>query len=279
MTLPLYGLFALLIVAFAVFRLFFYRPWRRRRVSQQPFPQEWDRLLADDWPLYRRLSGEQRDRLQQRILIFLDEKTFYGCAGQEVTDHHRCLIAAQACLLTLNMPTDSYDALQSILLYPGAYRTPVVDVDESGVRMEETHAREGESWENGRIVLSWQDVLHGAEDDHDGFNLVLHEFAHQLDAASGSANGAPVLHDSETAKHWYQAFSKAFKKHCHEVEHHHHTLIDPYGATNPAEFFAVLTELFFEKPGKLERVHPELFELLADFYRIDPREWEESFHP
>lgn len=273
MTLPIYGLLAALVVALAAFRVFCYRNWRRGRIAGRPFPEQWHRFLLQNWPLYRRLSTSERQRLQRRILVFLDEKAFYPCGGMALDDNGRCLIAAQASLLTLNLPVDCYDALQSILVYPDAYRARHDGPDEHGIWQEDDLDREGESWDNGRILLSWEDVLDGARDDHDGFNLVLHEFAHQLDAASGSTNGAPVLSNRATAQRWQDAFSRAYKQHCREVSQHRDTVIDPYGATNPAEFFAVLTELFFEAPQKLQEAHGDLFELLTAFYRIDPRTW------
>lgn len=257
--------------------------WHRQRRRQQrlatfsrPFPADWERQLRRDFPLYRRLGKDERRRLQRLMREFLHDKTFYPCDGLTLTPRMQRLIAAQACLLILyrasdDAPLRDYADLNAILVYPDLFQVDDVEVDEYGVVHEQTDIRAGESWERGRVILAWEDVRVGARGLSDGSNVTFHEFAHQLDQHDGRANGAPVLADADMAEAWYQAFSAAFTRLSTQTDEQ--GLIDPYGATHPAEFFAVVTEVFFEQPHALAHEEPDVFALLQAYYRVDPRRW------
>lgn len=234
------------------------------------FPAAWDAILARNFPLDARLPDEDRRELRRRIQIFLAEKHFEGLGGLDLTDEIRVTIAAQACLLLLHRGEDDYPRLSSILVYPTAYEAPVMTRSANGVVTEGRQARLGEAWISGAVVLSWNDVRHGAADCRDGHNVVLHEFAHQLDMEDNVANGAPVLPRRSMYVAWARVLGEAYENLQQKVAKRHRTVMDRYGATNPAEFFAVASETFFEKPVQLHKKHPELYEQLRGFYRQDP---------
>ena len=217
-----------------------------------------------------RLTAEDRAELFGLIQIFLVEKRFEGCGGLEITDEVRVTIAAQACILLLHRETDDYPNLTSILVYPTTYVVREGRRTAEGLVAEGPQARLGESWARDVVVLAWDSVLSGAADIHDGHNVVLHEFAHQLDQEDGTGDGAPALSRRSMYVAWARVLGHDFDQLVSDVAHHHRTLIDRYGATNPAEFFAVVTETFFEKPRELRARHPELYTLLKEFYRQDP---------
>jgi Mlc titration factor MtfA (ptsG expression regulator) len=242
----------------------------RKRLMKQKFPPEWLSIIERNVPYYHCLSPEGQIELQGLIQVFLDEKQFEGCGGLKITNEIRVTIAAQACLLLLGRETDFYPTLRSILVYPHAYVAPVKKVDSDLLVTEGLEARFGESWSHGYVILSWDDVLKGASDIHDGHNLVFHEFAHQLDEESGAADGAPVLPYRSMYIAWARVLGNEYKKLIKSIEQNRPTLLDKYGATSPAEFFAVATEFFFEKPVELKRLHSELYEQLRLFYQRDP---------
>jgi len=216
------------------------------------------------------LPPEDRDELIGHIKVFLAEKRFEGCGGIQITDEVRVTIAAQACVLLLHRATDDYPTLSSILVYPTTYLVPGGHPTPDGLVSDEPQARLGESWTRGEVVLVWDNVLSGAADIHDGHNVVLHEFAHQLDQEDGAGDGAPVLARRSMYVAWARVLGHDFDQLVRDTERHHRTLLDRYGATSPAEFFAVATETFFEKPRQLRSKHPELYAELRDFYRQDP---------
>jgi Mlc titration factor MtfA (ptsG expression regulator) len=201
--------------------------------------------------------------------VFLAEKTFEGCGGLELTREIKLTIAAQACLLLLHRETDLYPHVDAILVYPSAYVVRARKHD-GVVVVEEDEARLGESWQQGLVVLSWDHVLSGAAAPNDGQNVVLHEFAHQLDSESGAMNGTPELGTRARYSAWARVLGGEFAELSERLHRGRPSDIDPYGATNPAEFFAVLTEMFFEKPEALQRRHPVLYDELSAFYRQDP---------
>jgi MtfA peptidase len=217
-----------------------------------------------------RLPSDDRKELRSRIQVFLAEKHFEGLGGLEMTDEIRVTIAAQASLLLLHRGDMDYPRLSSILVYPTAYEANVVMSKKDGIVTEKREIRLGESWNIGAVILSWDDVLYGAADCHDGRNVVLHEFAHQLDMEDNVADGAPVLPRRSMYVAWARVLGSEYKHLQMEAARHHHPVMDTYGATNPAEFFAVATETFFEKPVQLLRKHPELYAQLREFYRQDP---------
>jgi len=250
--------------------------WRLKRALARPFPDDWDRLLVRNNGLYRRLPDELRRQLQQRVKRFLHEKHFQGAGGLEVDDEIRVTIAAEASLLTLNRGPEVFPRLRWIIVYPTTF---IVEgeswVEEDGVVEEGPRDLLGESWHNGRVILAWDSVRHGARHVGDGENVVLHEFAHQLDSESGSTDGAPLLGSHSALRGWAEVLSEEFLRLRDHRLRGRRTLIDEYGATNPAEFFAVATETFFERPREMARHHEALYDMLRTYYRLDPAQWEE----
>ena len=284
---------ALLLVG-AIAGLPRWRAWRRRAWASRPFPQAWRTILRRRVPLYRQLPPDLQLQLRRRILEFLAEKPFLGCAGLVLTDEMRVTIAAQASLLRLNRDGPMFPELRQVLVYPGAFLVDRVHAAPGGVLREERRALAGESWQQGQVILSWQDVLDGARIPDDGHNVVLHEFAHQLDQETGAANGAPLLGSRAAHARWADVMRREFaglqaRTRAREAFREQSEagwgwadrapapppgdLISDYGATNEAEFFAVVTEVFYEQPQALAWRHPELFALMRDYYRVDPREW------
>lgn len=246
------------------------RTRRRERLRQRPLPDGWIAIIERNVPYYRTLNASDRRELHGHIQVFLAEKRFEGCGGLELTDEIRVTIAAQACILLLHRDTDYYPSLRTILVYPDPYIARVARRLPGGIEIEGREVRLGESWVAGAIVLSWDDVLRGAADVHDGHNVVFHEFAHQLDAESGSANGAPDLPRRSMYIAWARVMKAEYAHLLDDLAHHRDTVLDGYGSTSPAEFFAVATECFFEKPVQLEKTHPALYDQLKLFYRQDP---------
>lgn len=251
----------------------FFKRRRRRKIAERPFPDTWLRLLTRNVAYYNLLTPEEQSELQRHIQIFLAEKRFEGCGGLKITDEVRLTIAAQACLLLLNRETDYYPGLSSIVVYPDAFIAPVRKSVDGYVQLEGEEVRLGESWGMGTVVLSWADVQYGATEIDDGENVVLHEFAHQLDNEDGEANGVPRL-EKGGYRTWAKVLSREYQQLIQDVERHRPTVVDEYGTEDPSEFFAVVTETFFERPIELKERHPELYGLLRDFYRQDPaRRW------
>lgn len=250
---------------------------RQRRltaaINNTAFPAPWRKILKRQLPLYRSLPADLQLKLKKLIQLFIAEKQFIGCEGLEITDEIRLNIAAQACLLMLNRPTALYPNLRSILVYPAAYLVPVSNTDAAGVVSHDNQLRLGESWQQGKVVLSWPDSQQGAADPFDGHNVVLHEFAHQLDQENGSANGAPFLASTEAYRVWSQVLSDEFATLQQRLRQGIPSLFNAYAATNPAEFFAVITEVFFEQPQEFSAQHPVLYRQLAQYYRLDPLLW------
>jgi Mlc titration factor MtfA (ptsG expression regulator) len=246
---------------------------RRAKAARQPFPAEWLAILEKNVPICRRLPEEDREELRRHILVFLSEKRFEGCGGLEITDEIRVTIAAQACILLLHRETDYYPGLTSILVYPRTYVAEKARHMVGGMVLEGYDVRLGESWHHGVVVLSWASVRRGAAHIHDGQNVVFHEFAHQLDSAHGKGDSTPVLRDRFSFAAWAQTLGEDFEAFRRSVGHGSEEVLDDYGATDEAEFFAVATECFFEKARELRSVHPELYAALKDFYQQDPVSW------
>lgn len=246
---------------------------RRERLGASPFPDDWQRMLSRRMPLYRRLPPDLKRQLHQRVQVFVAEKAFVGCDGLSVTDEMRVLIAAQACLLVLNRPAAPYPSLAQVLVYPEAFVVDKEEEDEDGIRHRERQVLTGESWAESQVILSWPDVRHGARIDDDGENVVIHEFAHQLDQETGYANGAPALGGAGRYASWAQVLGEEFERLRERIDAGEETLLDDYGATDPVEFFAVVSEAFFEQPDHLLAEHPALYRELSRFYQVDPQRW------
>lgn len=243
------------------------------KAMNEPFPEEWRKILRHNFPVFRRMPTDLQLQMKQRIKRFLHDKQFIGCADFEITDEVRVTIAASACLLLLNRNTDVYSGLRYILVYPDAFLVERETRDSAGLAFSQKRGLLGESWSNGKVILSWDDVLRGNQKFDDGANVAIHEFAHQLDHATGATNGAPFLGSSARSKRWATVLTTEFERLRQAAYHGDETLIDQYGATEPAEFFAVVTETFFEKPKQLLREHPALFAELKNYYRVDPGDW------
>ena len=246
---------------------------RRNRLKARPFPPLWNAIIEINLPIYPRLSPKERKQLQGAIQVFLAEKQFIGCRGLQVTEEMKVTIAAVACLLLLNQRASYFQKLRSILVYPSTYLVHETTSTQDRVIEERLVARLGESWMNDQIILAWEQVKQDTFNWQDGHNVVLHEFAHQLDQEDGKADGVPILQQSSDYAIWAEVMTQEYLRLGHDIQQGKKTVIDSYGATNPAEFFAVVTETFFEKPQQLLRWHPELYRLLQHYYQISPVLW------
>lgn len=237
----------------------------------RPVPAGWRELIEKNVPFFRRLPPADQAELLGHVLVFLDEKTFEGCGGLEITDEVRVSIAAQACVLMLHDPDPGYFTdVSTVLVYPSAYVAPSIERRPDGTIVEGGGVRLGEAWTRGEVILAWDHVLGGAADVRDGQNVVLHEFAHKLDQEDGAADGAPTLPTRAHYLPWARVLGDEFRLLRTAVDKRRKTVLDAYGATNPAEFFAVATECFFEKGAAMRRKHPALYEQLQQLYRQDP---------
>jgi len=243
---------------------------RRDRLRAAPFPEAWLEILQRNVRHYGFLSEYEQHALRSDLRILIAEKFWEGCGGQTITDEVRVTIAAQACLLTLNLKHDFYPNVQSILVYPSGYRAPRRQVDALGIVTEGKDHRLGEAWRIGPVVLSWADVQAGGTNPRDGQNVVLHEFAHKLDMMDGTADGYPRLHEDEDYPRWFEAMSAEYAELVRRSERGQASVLDHYGAENAVELFAVATEAFFEKPLPLRRRHARLYAVLQEYYRQDP---------
>lgn len=237
------------------------------------FEPEWREHLEAGLPLYARLPEELRERLHGKITQFVRDKFFEGCGGVELTDRMVLSIAGQACLLSVMHEGDPYPLLRSVLIYPSSYRARETYADALGVVHEREVVRLGESWSNGTVVLAWDAVKQGATNIFDGHNVTLHEFAHQLDQADGRGDGTPRLASAACHAQWRRVMEAGKAELDRKVAAGRRTVLDRYGSTNEAEYFAVATETFFEKPRQLARKQPELYAVLRDYYQLHPAEW------
>lgn len=268
---PLAALVALLFLAAAAL---LGQPWwtrrRRARLLRRPFPAAWQRILQQHVPLAARLPAPLRQRLQQLVQVFIAEKPFIGCNGQRIDDRVRVSIAAQACLLLLGQDgTHCYPRLRQVLVYPEPFVVPRRQWLPGGVLHEQPQALAGESWVQGQVILAWSEVRAGTDAAGDGRNVVLHEFAHQIDQDGGDADGRPWRADAATAERFAAVMAAAFERLQHEAS----ATLDPYGASAPAEYFAVATEAFFERPQALAAEAPQVYAELARLYRLNPAAW------
>ncbi len=260
---------ALLVVAALVGQ-----PWleerRREELRARPFPAAWRRILRRRVPVFAHLPADLQMRLRRHIQVFVAEKPFIGCQGQGITDEVRVTIAAQACLLLLGHERpDCYPRLRQVLVYPDAF---VVSRERSlgaGLVQEQRRSMAGESWTQGQVILSWAEVVAGAADPSDGSNVTLHEFAHQIDQDTGVADGRPWRPSPAKRRRWSMVMHAAFERLRSEPS----ALIDGYGASEPAEFFAVVTEVFFERPHDLAAEAPAVYTELAALYGVNPMAW------
>ncbi|MCE2917872.1 MAG: zinc-dependent peptidase [Rubrivivax sp.] len=255
-----------------------WRRWRQARVVATPFPAEWRAILRRRMPLFARLPADVQLRAKKRAQVLLAEVPFVGCGGLVVTDEMRVLVATQAALLLLHARGDALAALREVWLYPDPFVVPTRVADGSGLVHEGVQARSGESWQRGTLVLAWSQVLVDAATPGTGHNVVIHEFAHQLDQAKGQAgggaNGAPWLPTARLRRRWAEVLGREFGLlRAGLAEGRDGGLLGAYAATDPAEFFAVASERFFDRPHDLATQYPALWEQLKSLYRCDPRWW------
>jgi MtfA peptidase len=245
------------------------RAWRRRRLLARPFEPQWLEFLARHVPHYARLTTAEQAKLRDDLRVFIAERHWEG-VGLALTEEMLVAIAGQACLLTLGLSVHLFDRVRTVLVKPGAYvgpeQIPVIhDIALYGetVRLGEAHYR-------GPVILSWNAAQRGGMLAEEGENLVLHEFAHQLDMLDGLADGIPPIGDPALRARWKSVMEQEYEQLARAAEGGRETLLDPYGATDEAEFFSVATECFFETPTELRDEHPRLYGLLAAIYRQDP---------
>ncbi|MEN3353375.1 MAG: MtfA peptidase [Betaproteobacteria bacterium] len=243
--------------------------WRRKRVLQQARldPVSW-RAAVERYPFIRALTEEELARLRELTILFMHEKQMHGAAGMRVDDEVRLAIALQACVLILNLGLDYYRGWLEVIVYPDEFVVEREYIDEAGVAHEVQEPMTGESWQRGPVILSWAD----AEEAGQGavYNVVIHEFAHKLDMLNGEANGFPPLHPDMSRARWSDAFTTAYERFCQEVDSGYDVELDDYAAESPAEFFAVMSEAFFEAPVGVQRAYPAVYSQLSQFYRQDP---------
>ena len=267
-------LIVLALVALAIVGALVGQPWLRERrrsaLRARPFPAAWRRILRDRVPLVARLPPDLQIRLRRHVLVFLAEKPFIGCQGQAITDEVRVTIAAHACLLLLGQERPGYyPRLRQVLVYPDAFVVQRERPVGAGLVQEQRRTMVGESWGEGQVILSWAEVAASAADPGDGRNVALHEFAHQIDQDKGAADGRPWRPGAARRRRWAAVMEAALQRLRQEPS----TVIDAYGATEPAELFAVVTEVFFERPRELAAEAPAVYSELAGLYGVDPTAW------
>jgi len=240
-----------------------YRRWRIRQLIRQPLSAQRTRWLSDHVAAYTSLEASKRRRLEQIALVMIQRCHWEGCDGLALTDQMRTQIAGHAAVMLLGAHDYYFDSVTAILVYPGVIR-----------RRHEGHRSPtvGEAWANGGVVLSWPEV-EAIGRGGGGHNVVIHEFAHHLDGRDGEMGGSIPFSSSSDQALWQQVATEEYERLVEDVRHRRHTVLDPYGATNEAEFFAVSSEAFFEQPHRMCQQHRELFDLLVRFYQTDPRAW------
>ncbi|WDI30413.1 zinc-dependent peptidase [Hyphococcus flavus] len=262
----------LLLAALAIGAHLLLQRRRRARLLAAPLSAANKAILVKRVPLYEKLPENLRPRLEGLVNRFLDEVTFYGAKGVEITDDIRVTIAAQASFLIVNKPNRWFHTLRTIHIYPAAFKSKLTEIKDH-VHSERDQARTGESWAKGPVILAWDHAAFGAVAPHDGHNVVMHEFAHQLDEQTGATDGSPLLDADHSASRWARVFQDAYERLREHASFGRETVMDYYGATNPAEFFAVVTEVFFERPRALRAEEPALYAELVQYYRLDPAAW------
>ena len=240
----------------------------RRIITRSPITAKQWSATYQSLPLLVHLSDADKQRLQELVILFLHRKVFEGAHNLQITQAMKLIIAMQACLPILHLGLDCYDGWYSVIVYPAGFAPKRVVTDEYGIEHHVQSGLSGESWQRGPVVLSWNETEHAGVID--GHNLVIHEFAHKLDMQNGVANGFPPLHSNMKSKDWVAAFSAGFEEFQHRCHHGHKNGIDCYGSTSPAEFFAVLSEVFFEKPHLLQNHYPAIYMQLRLYYQQDP---------
>jgi Mlc titration factor MtfA (ptsG expression regulator) len=245
------------------------KQWLIRRILNKSTitGEEWSHAFAA-LPLLKGLSEDEEKRLKELAILLIHHKSFEGAQGLELTRQMVLQIALQACLPILNLGLTAYEGWVSVIVYPAAFVPDRSYTDEAGVVHQGQAALSGEAWLRGPVILGWHEAETAGSID--GHNVVIHEFAHKLDMLNGAADGFPPLHATKDIAGWVEAFTRAyehFQQHCHKLKYRD---IDCYAATSPQEFFAVFSEVFFERPSLLKQHYPAVYEQLSHYYRQDP---------
>lgn len=241
--------------------------WRRQRILRRSTLDErqWQ-AVVEHFPFTRALTEAEKARLRDWVILFLHEKSIAAAGDLELSAEMRISIATQACMLILGLDLDYYRDWAEVIVYPDEFVARYEYMDDDGVVHEVEEPKSGESWLTGPVILSWADVQMRGH----GYNVVIHEFTHKLDMLNGDANGFPPLHADMKREDWVSAFTAAYEHFCGRVDREEATAIDSYAAESPAEFFAVISEAFFEMPETVRSEYPAVYRQLAAFYRQDP---------
>ena len=245
---------------------------RRRRLGARPLPPAWRGFLAANFAQYEWLAAEDRARLDAHTQILVAEKNWEGCNGLAMSEEIKVTIAAQAGLLAIGLHEEYFESIYSVLVYPSSYVAKQTEMQPGGVVIESDSPRLGEASSVGAIVLSWPDVLRSGRVPDDGVNVVFHEFAHALDLQGHGFDGAPLLESRAQYQTWSQIMTAEYHRLILRTQHGRPTLLDPYGTVSEAEFFAVVTESFFEQPLAMREEHPQLYDLFRNFFHQNPAE-------
>jgi Mlc titration factor MtfA (ptsG expression regulator) len=248
------------------------RERRRRQLLAEPFPPAWLGPLEKNVAHYAVLSDAEKAKLRDTLRILIAEKNWEGCRGLVITDEMKVTVGALASLLLLGIEHDYFHTVQTVLVYPSSFRRPADDRVEGDLVPERGEELLGEAWYRGPVVLSWPDSLEAAQFPGAYPNTVLHEFAHQLDYTNGLIDGTPQLESDAQRAQWREVMTAEYERLIRRSEEGRPTLLDPYGATNEGEFFAVATESFFDQPVEMAQMRPRLYGVLRDYYRQDPAE-------
>ena len=246
-----------------------WKRWRRNRILSEAWPEDWSLHLNRNIRLTWEMTPEEIKKLRDLVQIFIGEKYFEGCKGLKITDEIKVTIAGQACLMLLGVEDFCFDNVPSVLVYPSSFQRQMSD----GLSDNVSRRHAGEAWQGGPIVLSWRDALQGGRNEDDARNVVIHEFAHALDGLDGEMGGNLMFDTPELTAEWQEVVEKEFAALKSAEAKGRRTLLNHYGATNHAEFFAVASETFFERPRRLADQYSELFRLLKSYYHLDPRKW------
>ena len=252
----------------------FLKTRRRRRWIAQPFSRQWEAILQRNFMHWHFLDPFALRKMRNLIKVFVGEKNWEFCGGLERSDEIVVTIAAQACLLLLNIEHDYFRNVATIIVYPSTYFSTEEEVGEDGFVISEPSARLGEAHLYGPVVLAWDSVRRGGIHPTDGTNLVYHEFAHKLDMLTGEADGTPPLSSREQYQRWHEVMTREFDRLIQDSDHGKATLLDEYGCTNEAEFFAVAVECFFDRPRPMQRRHQALYDILKNYFKQDPAKWQ-----
>ena len=247
--------------------------WRRWQLRRAPFPADWRHVLDENVPICRRLTAPTRAAFEKHVRVFLDEKCFEGCGGLVLTDEMRVTIAGYACLLLLGDPGDYYPRLGTVVIYPESFAAPLRETDHLGIVTETVEERLGESWEEGTVVLAWDSILELIAGSSGDCNVVVHEFAHQIDAQHGLTDGARLLATGDRCRNWTELLVAEKTRQRSAQRRGRPAILDPYAFTSPEELFAVATETFYTRPLRFKANHPELYAELRAVYGVDPAEW------